>query len=254
MLASVFNSPTNQHLLYTNNNHKLYAVHHDLKQTPILQSIIPPLKGNSKDGGRQISARSPRQVHKSSSQIIDEFLGSSKKHKKHKIRSKIAVVQQQRVGETSSTRLACKAYTLPHNVDTEVVEVMPSGDSPSNNYNDDLNDMSLEFRQDLLQDPSHTRLWDLLDNSQQRLDSIILISSHIYENLSSVILYISDIFENFLLRHYNNPLPRLRRTLIDKLRTFCQYILSINADLSCTGNITATKVLQPIRIWTQPFT
>ncbi|XP_064542169.1 uncharacterized protein LOC135431147 isoform X2 [Drosophila montana] len=155
MKSSVFNTQTYQHMVNSNNKLKFYTVQNELA-TPLnmLELIVASptnadLRGStSMEHSKQLivspgAESSPRQAP-DWSLILDEFMPRHRnrvnvampvvlRNKTPFTRLSPEIVPQKRGMETSFLRFLCRTYTLPHNKNTDVLERLPTGDSPNNN-------------------------------------------------------------------------------------------------------------------------
>ncbi|KAM8715233.1 hypothetical protein ACLKA7_002305 [Drosophila subpalustris] len=163
MMASVFNHPTYQHMVNTNKTKSF-------RQSDLSNQLDHQLLGNSmcisdimkrmspEVSKHLLSAKSP--MHAINwSLMLDEFLprhqnstnrsprrNKNDQYKPVVLRNKtpyaqlnpgILSPQHYHCGEETNTLRLSKAYTLPHNKDTDVLETLPTGDSSINGTEED---------------------------------------------------------------------------------------------------------------------
>ncbi|EDW57573.2 uncharacterized protein [Drosophila virilis] len=172
MKSSVFNTLTYQHMVNSNNKLKFYTVQNELT-TPsnILELMVASptnadLRGKTSvkpskqlfvtpegGGGGGCGDMSPRQVSDWSLNLEEYMPRPYNRGKRPNVAMPVVlrnktpftrlspeIVPQKRGMETSYLRFLYRTYTLPHNKNTDVLEKLPSGDSPINNSEPDDDD------------------------------------------------------------------------------------------------------------------
>lgn len=161
-MASVFNSPTFQHMEYTN------KAKFNTMQSDVANQSDYNLLGTSlcisdivKRMSPDVGAKSPKH-NMNLSLILDEFLPWNEKRTKQatrrrknyqykpvvlrnktpfsKLSPEILLPQHYNSGDETNTLRVSKTYTLPHNKDTDVLEIMPTGDSSIYGYEEKRDD------------------------------------------------------------------------------------------------------------------